>query len=111
MICQALFYMKKKKTKKTIFNFHMIYPAECHSLKYIGNETGNVNNVGLVKRERAFELAQNVQIQITLRMRKVSGHFWSIHILYLKMNLIADSEDPHPTAHLRSLTLAFAVRT
>ena len=63
-----------------------------------------------VKLKKALEHAQNVQMHIILRMRKVSsGPLLSIDIWY-QMSFAADSEGPDQTAQTRSLIWAFAVR-
>ena len=57
--------------------------------------------MGLVMRTRAFEHAQNVQIQIILRKRKVaSGPLHHSYILKYLMILLEGSEGPDQTAHM-----------
>ena len=64
------------------------------------------------KRKCTCQHAQNAQIHIILRMRKISfGHLLSIHtFLYYPMILFAGSEGPDQTARMRRLIWAFAVR-
>ena len=76
--------------------------------------------MGRVKRNIAFEHAQNVRIHINLRMCRVSsGPSLSIDTGYsndsgsgqsIAMILAAGSEGPDQTARMRSLIWAFADR-
>ena len=69
------------------------------------------NIMGHFKRNSAYEHAQNVQIQIILRMSKASSRPLLIFYTFCSpMFLFADSEGPDQAARMRSLIWAFAVR-